>query len=94
MPGKALIYFLRVPTVGNGKTRLRNFLTIEEIQKMSEYLVRKNFNNLSQYDADLFLYIPSDNTAGALTDLLPVKEDHIFYQQEHKLWSFQVFYDP
>lgn len=85
MPGKALIYFLRVPTVGNGKTRLRNFLTIEEIQKMSEYLVRKNFNNLSQYDADLFLYIPSDNTAGALTDLLPVKEDHIFYQQETDL---------
>lgn len=81
----ALIYFLRVPVLGNGKTRLRNFLTIEEIKLMSEYLVRKNFDTLSQSHADLFLYIPADNTIEALMDLLPVKEHQVFYQQESSL---------
>lgn len=82
----AMIYFLRFPELGAGKTRLRNFLNLEEIYYLSQYLARKNFQVLSSYEqADLYYYLPADQKKEDLADFFDISTDHINYQLDGEL---------
>lgn len=83
---QAIIYFLRFPEYGNGKTRLRNFLSLEEIHRLTLYLAKKNNAVLSSYSpADLYYCMPADQDKADLAALFQVAESSIFYQVEADL---------
>lgn len=78
---QALIFMSKVPLLGKTKTRLNNFLPKEDIKKISEYLIKQNFNIAKRVQADLFLYITPENGVDAIKSLLKLKNEVIIIQE-------------
>lgn len=86
MTKRAIIYFLRVPRLGVGKTRLKNFLSPEARLQVSRYLVKKNYQVVTSLDSvDVFLTIPQEDNPENLHALLEDLNNPIFRQADAEL---------
>lgn len=82
---RAVLYFTRIPLIGQTKTRLQDFLSLKEIQALSQYLCRKNFNEIKKVDADIFLWVSPSDKPQLITDYLPITDEVINGQTDGNL---------
>lgn len=82
---RAIIYFSRLPLINETKSRLRDFLSLQDIQSVSEYLFIKNYEVLQQVDAELILCLTPAKQLNKLKQFLPDNLNEIIPQSEGNL---------
>ena len=79
----AIIYFCKLPIVGYNKTRLQGFLPVEDIQYLSVYLLKKNYQAIADTAVSHFVFVSPKEKAQQIRDFLPVKQEQVFGQIDH-----------
>ena len=67
---KAVILFTRVPLPGKTKTRLYPFLTEEQCAALHEAFIKDVYNEIKNFDGDIFLSYTPKNKAGILKNMV------------------------
>ncbi|MDO4670054.1 MAG: TIGR04282 family arsenosugar biosynthesis glycosyltransferase [Aerococcus sp.] len=83
----SIIIFTRLPLLGETKSRLRDFLAPEAIQRLSQQLLEQTYQRALAVDADLRFSVTSAQPHHSLKDVLDYDEAHaqVEDQQGHSL---------
>jgi hypothetical protein len=70
LKSKAVILFTRVPLPGETKTRLHPFLTGEQCASLQEAFIRDVYNEIKDFDGDIFISYTPGNKADILKKMV------------------------
>lgn len=88
---KVILYFTRIPLIGQTKTRLQDFLSLSDIQKVSQFLCQKNFQEIKKVDADVMLWVNPSESAQLIGEYLPISGEMIKGQIQGNIGERMAF---
>ncbi|MDK8502590.1 TIGR04282 family arsenosugar biosynthesis glycosyltransferase [Aerococcus sp. UMB1112A] len=82
---KLLIIMTRLPLKGETKSRLSDFLTVDQTQALSQYLLEMNYQRAKASQADLCFWLTADQAGYDLGDFLNLDQEAVFWQEGDSL---------